>query len=105
MRIIPSRNTDPQTSHDGEKDVAMRADSQKYKLLAAYETHGVMNSEHAAQLAGLSPLSCYWKRCSELCLDMGYLYDTGKTETGRAGSARIVYGITDRGRAALRRAR
>lgn len=105
MRIIPSRNTDPETSHLGEKDVAMRADSQKYKLLQAYATHGRMNSEHAAQLAGLNPLSCFWKRCSELCLDMGYLYDTGKTQVGRAGSARIVYEITDRGRAALARVR
>lgn len=105
MRVIPSRHSDPQTSHDGEKDVAMRANSQKYKLLSVYAKNGRMNSEHAAQLAGLSPLSCYWKRCSELHLDMGYLMDTGKTEVGRAGSARIVYEITDWGRAALRRAK
>lgn len=103
MRVIPSRRTDPETSHIGEKQVAMRATSQKYQLLSAYAAYGVMNSEHAAHLAGLSPLSCYWKRCSELCLDMGYLEDTGKTELGRAGSPRIVYRITDAGQAALRR--
>jgi hypothetical protein len=103
VRVIPSRRTDPETSHLGEQDVKMRATSQKFMLLTAYSTHGQMNSEHAAQMAGLSPLSCYWKRCSELCLDMGYLEDTGKTEMGRAGSARIVYRITPRGEAALRR--
>ena len=105
MRIIPSRHTDPPTSHLGEKDVALRADSQKYKLLAAFYEWGPLLSEQAANYAGLSPTSCYWKRCSELCLDMGYLEDTGKTLMGRAGSARIVYKITDRGVAALLRAR
>jgi len=101
MRVIPSRRTDPDTSHIGERDVALRATSQKFLLLDAYRKYGVMNSERAAQRAGLSPLSCYWKRCSELCLDMGYLEDTGKREVGRAGSPRIVYRITDRGVAAL----
>jgi|SRR4051812_31098495 hypothetical protein len=103
MRVIPSRNTDPDTSHDGEKDVAMRANSQKMKLLNVYDTYGPMNSEHAARMAGISMRSCFWKRCSELDLDMGFLEDTGKREPGDAGSARIVYEITDKGRAYLRR--
>lgn len=102
-RIIPSRNTDPETSHLGEKDVRMRATSQKMLLLGVYKDYGMMSSEHAAKTAGLSMRSCFWKRCSELCLDMGYLEDTGKTEQGDAGSARIVYRITDAGRAAYRR--
>lgn len=106
MRIIPSRNTDPDTSHKGEKDVALRADTQKYDLLDAFERYGpTMMSEEAARLAGISALSCYWKRCSELCLDMGYLEDTGNRKTGRSGSERIVYTITPRGSAALRKAK
>lgn len=102
MRIIPSRTTDPITSHLGEQDVKMRADSQKMRLLRVYEEFGMMNSEHAARLAGISMRSCFWKRCSELCLDMGFLFDTGKTEPGDAGSERIVYTITSSGSAYLR---
>jgi len=102
-RVIPSRTDDPETSHLGEKDVAMRATSQKMLLLSVYSQYGPMSSENAAKAAGLSMRSCFWKRCSELCLDMGYLEDTGKTEPGDAGSARIVYRITDTGRSAVRR--
>jgi hypothetical protein len=105
MRIIPSRRTDPDTSHKGERDVAMRADSQKYRLLAAFEEYGPIMSEEAAQIAGISPLSCYWKRCSELCHDMGYLEDTGRRGIGRSGSERIIYVITPRGSIALRKAK
>ena len=81
----------------------MRATSQKMLLLSVYSQYGPMSSENAAKAAGLSMRSCFWKRCSELCNDMGYLEDTGKTEPGDAGSARIVYRITDEGRSAVRR--
>lgn len=84
----------------------MRATSQKIRLLDVYDNYDApLTSEEAAKLAGLPMRSCFWKRCSELCIDLGYLADTGKTRPGDAGSARIVYVITDRGRAALRRAR
>jgi hypothetical protein len=105
MRVIPSRSTDPETSHRGEKDVAMRADSQKYKLLAAYETYGEMIPDQARRLAGISARSCYWKRCSELHLDMSFLEDTGKVAKGDSGSDQAVLAITPRGESYLRKIR
>jgi hypothetical protein len=101
MRVIPSRHTDPITSHKGAKDVKLRADGQKMRLLKVYDQFGQMNSEQAAKLAGISMRSCFWKRCSELCLDMSYLLDTGKEEPGDSGSMRIVYEITSDGSAYL----
>lgn len=79
--------------------MAFRAGSQKAKLLAVYAS-GDYTDERAAEAAGLLR-SCYWKRCGELRED-GLIVDTGRTETGDAGVARIVSTITERGREALR---
>lgn len=69
-----ARNTDPETSHKAGRRVALRAGSQRAKLLAAYDTMPFpLIDEEAAHLAGITnPKACYWKRCGEL-RQMGYL--------------------------------
>jgi hypothetical protein len=64
---VRARATDPETSHRGGQDVQIRAGSQQAILLRSYfvRTEGLTATEAATE-AGVSLLSCYWKRCSEL---------------------------------------
>lgn len=93
-----ARNSDPLTSHLGAVSISYRSGSQKAKLLQAYATAGAngLTDEEAAERAGLSMRSCYWKRCSELRQD-GYVAETGQTRLGSAGVARLVCSITNSG--------
>lgn len=102
-RVIPSRASDPGTSHAAAQSIIVSAKNQRGKLLRVYG--GVdfgLTDDEAQERSGVSPHSCYWKRCSEL-RDGGYIAPTGRTRTGRAGVQRIVCQITDEGRRALRR--
>jgi hypothetical protein len=79
------------TSRAGAASVAFRAGTQKAKLIAAYEQvqpRG-LTDEQAAQLAGVPPMSCWWKRCNEL-RELGAIVPTGETRVGAAGVARMV---------------
>lgn len=97
-RLIPSRRSDPTTSHAAEKRIRVAANNQRGKLLRAYAgaTYGLTDDEAQAR-AGVSFESCYWKRCSEL-RDAGFIATTGTTRTGRAGVQRIVCALTASGR-------
>lgn len=71
-RTIPSRRSDPETSHRAYREVAvLRAGTQRAKLLIAYgaKTEIPLIDEEAMVLSGVSPRSCWWKRCSELRAD------------------------------------
>lgn len=103
-RTIPSRGSDPRTSHAAAKHVAVTAKNQRGKILAAYAGVAAGLTDDEAQVrAGVSPESCYWKRCSEL-RDGGYIADTGLRRTGRAGVERIVSALTQEGAQALSKA-
>jgi hypothetical protein len=54
------------------------------------------NSEEAREAAGLSPRSCYWKRCSELRAE-GLIEDTGEERIGDADQLQMVCEITPYG--------
>lgn len=95
MRIIPSRKTDPETSRKGERDVAMRANTQKHKLLKAYVGRRLIadEAEAIAQTGG----RCPWKRCSEL-REMGYLELTGVERISeQSGSKQVESKLTAAG--------
>lgn len=99
------RNTDPVTSRKGAADVAVRAGSQRHRLLAAYVTQGgrlalELTADQAMRRAGVPERSCYWKRVSELVAG-GYLEDTGQERRGEQGSMQRVNRITAKGLAAL----
>lgn len=85
------RNPDRATSVEGAKSVAYRAGSQKDKLLKAYATAypNPLTDEEAAKMAGLSPTSCFWKRCGELRQD-GKIVELSQTRKGSAGVQRIL---------------
>lgn len=102
--ISPARHTDPGTSHQAAESVAVRAGSQRHMLLLAYAKagdYGLTNDE-AGVVTRLADRTgcCYWKRCGEL-RDAGYVTDTGRTRTSRAGEAQGVRAITPAGLAAL----
>ncbi len=62
-----ARHTDPETSHAGAAAVAVRAGTQKARLLAVYaDAPDGLNDEEAAERAGVNMRSCWWKRCNEL---------------------------------------
>lgn len=96
------RNPDHATSIEGALDIGKRAGSQKRLLLAEYGTAGDpgLTSEQAAELAGLPPYACSWKRVGELEAD-GLVELTGEKRKGRAKVGRNVYRITDEGREAI----
>ena len=110
MIILPSpvhepvRNNDPKTSHQGARDVKMRANGQKVKLLVAYGSGQEMNPYHAAVEAGIDTTrgACYWRRCTDL-EQTGLIEKTGRQSMGNAGSLRDNYRITDRGLSYLQR--
>lgn len=95
------RANDHHTSVAGASDVAFRAGSQKAKLLLAYFDHGALTADEAMEHAGVSPRSCYWKRCSEL-RELGYIEMTGEERPGSSGSLQIVCHITADGIKAVR---
>lgn len=98
MERSGSRRSDPGTSREGAADVAVRAGSQRGKLLRVYATTplGGLTSDEARDAAGLSMRSCYWKRVSELA-QFGYIEAFG-SHAGEAGSNKTVYRVTDKGR-------
>lgn len=105
--VIPSRATDPDTSHAAAKEIKVKAGSQRAKLLSAFwwadsrdRYSGSLTDEQAMDLnrGGVSPTSEYAKRCSEL-REGGFIEPTGETRAGSAGPQRIVSRITAKGRA------
>lgn len=104
-RTIPSRNTDPQTSHDAASRIIVTANNQRGKLLAPYfsqvalERQGLTDDE-AQELSGVGILSCWWKRCSEL-REGGFIEWTGMVRKGSADVDRMVCKVTGLGIATL----
>jgi len=85
MVIRLARSTDPDTSHQGARDVEYRAGSQKARLLEAYRLSSTpLTDEEAAGMAGLTGIG-YWKRCSDL-RNEGKIRDTGKRQMGTNGT-------------------
>lgn len=108
-RVIPSRRTDPGTSHQADRAIVIKANTQRGRLLATFgatphaengHQEGLTDEEAMNLTEGVSPYSEYAKRCSEL-RDAGLIETTGETRKGQAGTPRIVSRITDAGRAAL----
>lgn len=100
-RTVPSRRTDPGTSHQAAAHVVIRAGNQRTRLLAAWaELEDATDEEAMEKAEGVSALSEYAKRSSEL-RDGGYIVPTGDARTGQSGTPRLVSKITDAGRAAL----
>lgn len=105
-RVIPSRSTDPETSHVAEP-VKIRAGTQRAKLLEAFagyfalERGGLTDEQAMGCSHGVLPHSEYSKRCSEL-REGGFIEPTGETRAGSAGPQRIVSRITDKGRTWIR---
>lgn len=107
-RTIPSRNTDPSTSHAAEVSVRITGDNQRGLLLKAFKARegdnpddpGLTDEEAANRAVGVTLWSEYAKRCSEL-RDAGLIAQTGETRKGDAGRPRIVSAITEQGRTVL----
>ena len=97
------RGGDVATSRAPLPNLAVRAGSQRHKLLKQYSAapYG-LTDEQAGQVSGLSelPRCCYWKRCSEL-RQAGFIVPTGITRLSAAGEAQQVCAITEAGRIAL----
>lgn len=94
------RENDPETSKRGAKDVRLRSDGHKFKLLSSYAWTGDsgLTDEEAATHSGLIESShcCWWKRSSEL-RRLGYIAHNGNTKVGASGTPRMVCKITDAG--------
>lgn len=100
-RTIPARASDPGTSRAATAAVTIRAGTQRTRLLQAFAALPDATDEEAMEHAeGVSPVSEFAKRCSEL-RDAGLIETTGQTRPGGAGVDRIVSRVTDAGRAAL----
>lgn len=105
-RTIPARNTDPGTSHAATASVVIKAGNQRTILLGAFagtlaaDRGGLTDEEAMETSEGVSPLSEFAKRCSEL-RDAGLIEPTGETRPGQSGVHRIVSRITEAGRLAL----
>lgn len=106
-RTIPSRHSDPETSHRAEKESVVRAGTQRALLLAVFVDGEPLIAEEAMELAGVNPRSCWWKRCSDLRnegyltwaeIDRGVIYQK-KSTAGEWCNASV---ITEKGRQALR---
>jgi len=106
-----SRKSDPKTSKAA--GASIRPSSQAGKLLEAFSdrlplVHSgrlsdlAMNATEAKDAAGLSDVSCYWKRVSEL-KQAGLIrpMDGVLRPCRRSGKLRESYIITDEGRRAL----
>ena len=94
------RNGDATTSRAPLPSLAIRAGSQRHKLLKQYGAapYG-LTDEQAGQVSGLAdlPRCCYWKRCSEL-RQAGFIAPTGITRLSTADEAQQVCAITEAGR-------
>lgn len=107
-----ARAADPATSHTAGRNVAVRAGSQRAKLLAAYRwvdreakfgarAHADLTDSEAQAQSGVPVRSCWWKRCSELRAD-GLIAYTGETRADAlSGEQRALSRITDLGRRQL----
>lgn len=92
-----ARVSDPPTSHEAAKLVTARATTARVLLLKAHGQHRLgLTDEEAAVMAGLSLMSEYATRCSEL-MRAGVLVDTTKTREGSSGAKRVVRQITQMG--------
>lgn len=67
-----ARSTDPVSSHLAAIDSPGRVSQRQLMLLAYGVTREYLTDEQASVKAGVSPRSCWWKRCSEL-RQMGYI--------------------------------
>lgn len=100
-----ARRSDPETSKDGARSVAVRAGGQQVLLLKAYYDAGAkgLTSEEAGVASGIlvqKPRACYWKRVSEMRQN-GLLEVTDSTRLSSSGEAQRVLRITDAGRRAI----
>lgn len=107
-RVIPSRKSDPDTSHTAARNIVVKAGTQRAYLLQAFDRARLdgkdgLTDEHAMMWTnGLAhPHSEYSKRCSEL-REAGLIEPTGETRNGSSGQARMVSRITERGRQWIR---
>lgn len=100
-----ARTTDPRTSHGHWNPDTMRPGTQAHRLLQTfgrYPDDGLTDEQAMERSEGVSPLSEYAKRCSDL-RTAGLIHDTGRDRKGGSGLDRIVSEITDKGRAVLER--
>ena len=95
-----ARATDPGTSKAGARDVAIRAGSQKARLLRAYELAGAhgLTDEEAGYVARMDHTG-YLKRCSELRA-AGLIVPTGEQRLARSGSMQAVHALAEDARRA-----
>lgn len=110
--VIPSRTSDPETSHAAAREIKVKANSQRARLLYAFwleremrhdanvpDSKAGLTDEQAMRWSPeVSARSEYAKRCSEL-REGGFIEPTGETRPGSAGPQRIVSRITAKGRA------
>lgn len=100
--VIPSRTSDPATSHQAAKEIKVKANSQRARLLEAHyrftewRPEGLTDEEAMRIAVDVSPVSEFSKRCSEL-REGGFIEPTGETRPGSAGPQRIVSKITPKG--------
>ena len=97
-----ARTTDPVTSHLAAIESPERVAQRDRILLAFYfNRRRAMTDEQASQEAGVSPRSCWWRRCSELRED-GLIFrvadESGnsiqvKGSQGRPVHASIITGV------------
>jgi|APGre2960657444_1045066.scaffolds.fasta_scaffold223501_1 hypothetical protein len=96
-----ARQDDPETSKAGAKSVALRAGSQRAKLLLAFMDgfdRFPMSDEYAAKAAQLYtvPNCGWWKRCSDL-RKLGLIVPVGKVVSQTTGEEVMVSEITEAG--------
>lgn len=99
-----ARTTDPRTSHQWNPN-GMRVGTQAHRLLQTFgrwPDDGLTDEQAMEKSEGVSPLSEYAKRCSDL-RTAGLIRDTQRDRKGASGLDRIVSEITDKGRAVLAR--
>lgn len=95
---IPSRASDPTTSHLAAQEIRVTARNQRGRLLRGFVGYpqGLTDEQAAERAEGVSLNSEYSKRCSELRA-AGLIAPTGETRTGRAGVQRLVSALTPSG--------
>jgi hypothetical protein len=98
--VIPSRTTDPETSHAAAREIRVKAGTQRaYLLYSFFKFPQGLTDEMAMECAlYVSDRSEFSKRCSEL-REGGFIEPTGETRAGSAGPQRIVSRITEKGKA------
>ncbi len=95
-----ARITDPDTSQEAARLIRAKATTARVRLLEEFGRWDDLTDEEAASRAGLSMLSEYATRCSELDR-AGMVQDTGRRRRGAAGAERMVRAITPLGRYVL----